>query len=226
MTEQNQDQEVQSAADTGHAGIALNVPEVAPEDYEPREVSFFFKKNKELDIKRDTVKLKIPTLTVDGVVNIFSKGDPKELDLILEAINAKIVDQARVQVNENETIDQDTLDVSKLTWEAIANLPQAERRGGGIPKETWEEFGKDYTEVMAAATGKKPEVLERHVGILLKKFAGVKSQKNVIAAFQNFLATYAASTKELEQFQECVDFLQNKAETLLAADEEALLENL
>lgn len=136
------------------------------------------------------------------------------------------MDQARVQVNDNEDITQDSLDHTKLTWEAIANLPQAERRGGGIAKETWEEFGKDYAAVMAEAAGKTAEQLEKHLNILLKKFAPIKSNKKVLAGFKDFLDTYVANTKNLEEFQECVEFLQTKADNLIAADDSALLDNL
>lgn len=195
---------------------------------EHKEVSFFFKKDKELGTKRETVKLNIPVLTIDGLVDVLQTGDAKQIDLVLSAVNEIIIGQARSQVNDDENISQETLKVNELTWEWIANLPQAERRGGGIAKETWEEFVKDYATVMAATAGKTAEQLDKHSQILLKKFLPVKSNKQVLKAFQTFLAQYAAGASQdsLEAFADCLEFLNRKIETLLQADESALLEAL
>ena len=50
-----------------------------------------------------------------------------------------------------------TFPIDKLSWDFISNMPKAQRSGGGIAKEVWEEFGKDYISVMPDVTGKKVE---------------------------------------------------------------------
>lgn len=226
----SQDQNTQAAETNNQAGeaktpILLNVPE-GMTNVVATECNFFFRKDKETDTKRPTVTLALPFLTVDAIVDIFSQGDAKQINLVLDSCNQQIVAQARAMVNDKEDISQENLDLTKLSWEAIANLPQAERRGGGIAKEVWEDFFKDYAVTMKETAGKDDEQLERHVAILSKKFGTVRSNKKVLAAFNTFLDQYAAGTKELESFSECVDFLKTKIDTFLKADDAALLENL
>lgn len=190
------------------------------------EVVFHFKKDKELGTKRDSVKLRLPFLTVDGVVEILESGDTKQVELLLNAANEEIVKQARQQVNDKEDISEDTVDYSALSWQAIANLPPAARRGGGISQETWAEFGKDYAMVMAEAGGRNEEQINKHLSILLSKMQKAKTNKPVLNAFKGFLALYVEHTNQLEEFQECVDFLNNKIETFLNLSEAELLANL
>lgn len=193
---------------------------------EVKEVKFNFKKDKELGTKRPSVELGIPVPTVDGVVDILTRGEEKEVALLMDAIHGVVVDQARQQVNDKEDITQENLDMDKLTWTAIANLPPAARRGGGIAKEQWEEFGKDYGAVMPAVTGKTAEQIGNAVKILLAKFQPIKTNKPVLKFFKEQLALYIANTPNLEEYQENVDFLNNKVDELLQADEAALLNNL
>lgn len=222
----SQDQNTPAAAENNEAAkIVINLPE-GMTNVNPTEMSFFFRKDKETDTKRDTVKLYLPFLTVDGVVAILEAGDSKQIQLLLDQLNQAVVAQARVQVNDKEDITQDTLDLTKLSWEAIANLPQAERRGGGIAKEIWEEFFKDYATVMSEKGGKNEEQIGLHTSILQKKFGTIRANKKALNAFKTFLDTYASFTTELETFQDCVEFLQNKADTFLTMDDAALLENL
>lgn len=193
---------------------------------EAHPVKFNFKKDKELGTKRPSVELVIPVPTVDGIVDILTRGVDKEVQLLLDAIRGVVVEQARQQVNDKEDISQDTLDVDALTWEAIANMPPAARRGGGIAKEQWEDFGKDYAAVMPGVTGKTAEQIGNAVKILLAKFQPIKTNKKVLSFFKEQVALYAANTPNAEDFQENIEFLQNKVEELLKADEASLLQNL
>lgn len=221
MTEAN----TNTAAAEEQTKIVVQLPE-GFKNYAMEEFSFHFKKDRETDTKRPTVKLTLPVLTVDGVVDILESGDVKQIALLLSAANDVIIAQARGQVNDKEDIAQDNFDFAKISWETIANLPPAERRGGGISKETWEEFGKDYAVVMAKHADKDEEQIAKHLSILLSKMQKAKTNKPVLKAFQGFLAMYTEHTSQLEDFQECVDFLQGKIDTFVNLSEEELLANL
>lgn len=192
------------------------------------EVNFHFKKVTDAagnESKRPTVTLKLPVPSVEGLVQIITDGG-KGLELLLEAAKEVIIKQTREIVNVTETIDQESLPLDQLSWEAIANLPQAERRGGGIPKETWEEFGKDYIAVMPAVTGKKLESVTLAAKVFLLKFSNVKTDKKALALLKAQLALYATNSPNVEEYIECVQFLDKKADTLLAADSSNLLDAL
>lgn len=189
------------------------------------ERKFHFKKN-ELGDKRPSVTLALPLLTIEGLIAALE--DTKKQEIILSAVNELIVDQARIQVGDdnNPVNSQEQLDVSKLSFDYIANLPPAERRGGGIAKEIWEAFGKDYLAVMPAVTGKTAEQCGNAAKLFLAKFQPCKTNKPVLKKLQELLALYAGTTSNLEEFQDCVKFLDSKITDLLNADEASLLANL
>lgn len=217
-----------AVADKSADAVAADKPVIKVNfdaNYTGKEISFHFKKDKELGIKRPTVKLQIPQATPNLVVQILGTGG-KELDLLLEAMDGVLTGVAREQVNANEGITQETLDVAAINWKAISELPPAARRGGGIPKETWEEFQKDYVEVMPAATSKTLEQVTNAAKLFVAKLQPVKTNKLFLKKLQEQLAIYINSTPNLEDYAECVEFLDNKMTELLKKDDAELLANI
>lgn len=194
-----------------------------------KEVKFNFRKVKDpesgVETKRNAVTLSLPVPSVEGIIDILQAGG-LQLELLQEAVAAVIIDQAREYVNDNEAVDATNFPYATMSWEAIANLPKAERRGGGIAKELWEDFGKDYLAVMPAVLNKPIKSVELAVKVFLTKFSAVKTDKKVLGLLKSYLAMYLNASPNAEQFAECVEFLDKKAETLLSADSSNLLENL
>lgn len=198
-----------------------------------KETNFFFRKVKNevkdaegnisiVETKRPTVTLPIPVPSVEGIVAILEAGG-KQLDLLLEAVANVVIEQARDKVNEKEDISADNFPYETLAWEAIANLPKAERRGGGISKELWDDFEKDYQEIMPGLTGKKQDAVNNAARIFKAKFQGAQTNKPVLKVLQDQLAIYASNTTQGETLLPCIEFLQNKLEKLLNTDESNLL---
>lgn len=186
---------------------------------------FNFKKD-ELGNKRPSVELTLPVPSVEGIIDILGSGDQKQLDLLLEAVQAVIIAQARNIISDKEDASQDNFPFEQVTWEYISNIEPKERRGGGIPKETWEEFAKDYVSVMPALTGKSPDAVGNAAKIFLTKFSGsTKTAKPILTLLKDQLAIYAG-TPRAEDFAECVEFLVNKADKLLNMSDDDLLKNL
>lgn len=194
-----------------------------------KEVKFNFRTTKDeatgLESKRPSVELKLPVPSVEGVIAILESGG-KGLELLLEAVGEVVVSRAREIVSDKEDISAANFPYPELLWETIANLPKAERKGRGIPKEVWEDFSKDYITTMPAVTGKSAEQIGNAAKILLNKFAAVKANKPILALLKGQLGMYLNSSPNAEQFSDCVEFLLQKAETLLNTDEEELLGNL
>lgn len=190
-----------------------------------KNVKFHFKKD-QLGNKRDTVELdKLPVPSVEGIVEILQAGG-KQLELLLSAVAEVVIAQARSLLNDNETMTAATFPLDQLSWEAIASMPEAEKRGRGIPKELWEQFANDYITVMPALTGKTAEQVGNAAKLFINKFQAVKTNKQVLGYLQEQLAIYISNSSNAEEFADCVKFLNDKAETLLAADDSALLNNL
>lgn len=189
-----------------------------------KDFKFNFRKD-ELGNKRAPVELRLPTPSVEGIVAILEAGG-KELELLLDTCADVIAAQARSIVDAREDISQDNFPMDQVLWTTIANLPKAERRGGGISKELWEAFAKDYVEVMPSVTGKSIEAVTNASKILLNKFSAVKTNKPVLSLLKGQLALYVTASQNAEQFTDCVEFLVNKADALLNMSEADLLSNL
>lgn len=78
------------------------------------EFNFRFKKDK-LGNQRPAVKLKAPVPTATGLVEILTSGDQKQFSLLQDACFDVIRDVLATMVAEKEDINQDNLDMSKLT---------------------------------------------------------------------------------------------------------------
>lgn len=177
------------------------------------------------ETKRPTVELNLPLVSIEGLVAIFQAGG-KQLDLLLEAAREVQLARAREIVNENESISEDNFPWAQLSWETIANLPKAERKGGGISKELWEDFAKDYITIMPSVAGKTEEQVKNAAKILLNKFQSVKTNKPVLSLLKEQLALYIANAPQAEQFTDCLDFLIDKADKFLAITDEDLAAGL
>lgn len=198
-------------------------------DVHVKDVAFHFKKSKDKDTGIETVRepvmLAVPYPSVEGIVAILEKGG-KGLELLLEAMETVVNQQARNLLYEDTTLNAATFPVDKVSWEFIANIPKVQRKGGGIPKEVWESFTSDYVEVMPEATGKTVEQVANAAKILGQKLAPVRTNEPVLNLLQEQLAIYMKTSANAEEYSECVEFLLNKADTFLNVSEEELLANL
>lgn len=196
-----------------------------------KPVKFNFKKSKDKDTGVETIRqpveLAIPYPSIEGIVAILEAEDGgKQLDLLMDAMADVINSVARELLYEDTKLNAASFPVDKLSWEAIANMPKAQRRGGGIPKETWEEFGKDYVEVMPNATGKTVDQITNMARILIGKLGTVKTNMPVLELAVQQLAVYAEQSPNAEEYVDCVEFLLKKADALMNVTPEDLLTNL
>ena len=191
-----------------------------------KPVNFNFKKSKDketgIETVRNSVQLAMPYPSVEGIVSILEAGG-KGLDLLLEAMETVVNSEARNLLYEDTTLNASTFPVEKVSWEFIANIPKVQRRGGGIPKEIWEDFAQDYMEIMPEVTGKKIEAVANMVKILKNKLSNVRTNDDVLRFVVEQLAIYTENSPNIEEYQDCVAFLVNKADTFLNVSPEDLL---
>lgn len=192
-------------------------------------VEFKFKKSKDKDTGIETIRkpvqLAVPYPSIEGIIAILENGG-KGLELMVDAIETVINSAARELLSDNLDLNAATFPVEKLSWEHIAHIPKAQRRGGGIPKETWELFAQDYVAVMPSVTGKTVEQVSNAAKILQGKLSQVKTNAPVLQLLVEQLAVYTENSTNIEEYQECVAFLVEKADLLLNVSEEELLANL
>jgi hypothetical protein len=189
-----------------------------------KEFKFHYKKD-ELGNKRETTELRLPVPSVEGVVAILETGG-KGLELLLNVIADAVAAQARAILNENVSMGAAQFPTEQCLWQFIATMPEAEKRGRGIAKEVWEDFAADYLAIMPGLTGKTEEQVSLAAKLFLNKFQSVKSNKPVLKKLKEQLAVYTNGSPNAENFVDCVKFLDEKADSLLVADEAAMLANL
>ncbi len=194
-----------------------------------KECKFHFKKvtDKEsgIETKRPTVELNLRVPSVEGIVAILQAGG-KQLELLQAAVADVVIAQARSILNDNDTMTAESFPHDQCAWDFIANMPDAEKRGRGIPKELWDDFVTDYIAIMPAITGKTTEQVSLAAKLFLNKFQQVKTNKPVVGKLREQLSIYANNSKNAETYIDCIKFLDDKAAALLEADETALLANL
>lgn len=200
-----------------------------------KEVPISFKTQEEIDeagkktgikSKREGWKAVIPEITFTGLLE--SLKDPKQQDFILSLANDAIYAQYRAQVSDNPTWkNQDEVDLGQLTLEYISNLPAGERRGGGIAKETWDEFVRDYVAVMTVLqSDKDPSKITNAATIFAKRLQPVKTNKQVLPVLQTYLGTWFQNSEKKEDFQDVFEFLVTKITDFLQKDDSQLLDSL
>lgn len=210
-----------------------------------KDFNYHFKKEKIKDSegnvvgegkKLPSVKLSASVPNAEGIIEIVSAGE-KPLALLISILEDAIQAQGRNLLNEirarnaqnkepDKEIKAEEVDVSKMLFSFIATIPAAERRGLGISDEDWEDFGKDYREVMVKVTGKEPDRIEKHIKIFQKKFAPCRNDKKALGILKDMLTLWAASTQGMEDNKDVYEYLDKRVDTLLAEEEKVLAEAL
>ena len=195
----------------------------------PTPTEFTFRKQKDdsvIEYKRDTLVVPLPIPTINGVLSIIEEGG-KGAELLREAVTEVIKTQARSLISEDEKLNAANFPYDQLSWDFIANMPKASRKGGGIPKEIWEGFVKDYIEVMQEVTDKTLEQVTFAAKLFNAKLQPVKTNKKVLSVLEEQLGVYAnAEQANLEEFAEVIEFLAEKITTFKETSESSILEAL
>ena len=209
--------------------IAASISESLGEGVSPQLTEFKFKKSKNTDTKevsfRNAVELVVPYPSVSGLSAIIEAGG-KQLELLQEAAETVINDAVRNALYADQHCSAWSLPLDKLTWAAIANLPKAARKGGGIPKDVWEAFIADYIAVMPAATNKPIATIQNAVKLYNSRLQACKTRKPVLHFIVGELAIYMENSENVADFTDCVEMLLDKADTFLNYSDEDLLANL
>ena len=198
-----------------------------------KEITFNFRKTKDeetgVESKRAAVTLNLGIPSVEGIVQILEAGG-KQLDLLRSAVETVITDYVKSVLGDDTSLTSDNFPIDSVTWEAIANQPDSERRGRGIPKEVWEDFIKSYMQIMPGLLGKTEDVIKRQAVILAAKFQPLRNHEKkleLLPKFVEMLALYVSNAPDAEQFTGPVEFLLKKAEDMMKQDSAAdLAENL
>lgn len=235
----------------GTATTAASAPVAPPAPNDTvtmAETKFHFKKEKIRDEhgkevgegkKLPSATLYLPVPKADYLIKVLSStGEElaKERALLNDAVFDVVYGVARGQINayrdiaenKDKPITMSVLNLEKLGWTAIANMPKGERGTSVPPDEDIKAFLDSYLEVMPAAANKSEEKIENHVALFQAKFKKQRGQKELLEVFLNALSIYASSVPEevLEDNMAVVEYFQNMLERYLKAEEKITLDDI
>lgn len=189
-----------------------------------QEVRFGYREK--LDQATGMKTRRIPDLlTIDFPIlaDLVLNASEKVQNLLQDAVNQVLVERARELL---ASYDAKTFPYVELDFEKIANLPPAQRKGGGIAQETWDAFIEDYKTIIVAVTGKTQDQVDNAAKILSKRLVGYKTSKDHLIFFAQMLALYQANSPNAAEYSDVVEFLTSKIEEGLNTTPEQALANL
>jgi len=186
------------------------------------------------DWKRGAFKLDIPVPTLAGI--LAGMQDPKISSFVMDSVRDQIFNVLKNQVgslipDDNFTamsfvLEASMIDVSKLTIEAIANMPKSER-GSGITKEMLEAFGADFKVIMLAdnapltASGKRrsSDTVDQLVAILVGRVNSIRARQDLLTQLDGLLDIWLVNSENGDDFQTVYEYLKTRVTSFLKVDE-------
>lgn len=247
-------QESTTTDGTGTEATAAPAPVAPPAptsyvDMKPQK--FHFKKEKLRDEtgkeigegkKLPSAELFLPVPKTSYLVEILQDTTDKfakEKALLLDAVTDVVYGVARGQINafrevpanKDTPITMSVLNLDKLDWTAIANMPKGER-GSSVPSdEDIKAFLESYLEVMPEATGKPKEKIENHCALFTAKFKKQRGQKELLEVMLSALSIYVTTVAEsqpevLEDNAPVVEYFQNMLERYMNSEEKITMNDI
>lgn len=177
--------------------------------------------------KRATVEAKIPMLSFEGVVEVLQNQASKEYALLMQSVEDTFNSYIKDLLADNPDITTENFPYDKVSWSAIANQPESERKGRGIPKEIWEDWVKSYVAIMPGLTGMSNEVITKQAAVFAQKLNPLvnhEAKEKILPKMKDMLTIYLNGAGDAaESFQDCVKFLLEKADKILNAEKESNL---
>lgn len=154
-------------------------------------------------IERKSVEIDIKLLTQDDLAKILTGTDEKAKDLLLGQANQVVIDAVRSQLDDQDNhveIDTSKVDLSKADFVFIANLPPAQRTGGGIPAEEWDAWTADYVATLVRVAGKTENVAANSANIFKTNLKEYRFSQDWLKALQGNLQTWFTNSTDAAEY--------------------------
>lgn len=200
-----------------------------------------FRKTKDADgnevAARAPIQLFVPLVTAESVIALVNSknedGTPTKVaqwivDLVADAQLERVKGVTSDMLADGKEVTIQTFPQDEVTPEAIANLPQAERKGRGIAEEVWKSFETSYTDYyLNVAKFEKPKVVTA-LAFFLKRLQPAKANKGLLEKLRTYLANWYAGVNgsEDDSLTEVYKFLDGKIEEFLAVNPDDALNNI
>jgi hypothetical protein len=180
--------------------------------------------------KRPTIEIKLPVPSLDGIAKILNEGDKKQQALLLEAVTQVIADAARDYVNDNTTVTAESFDLSKVTFEAIANQEPEVKASRAIDKESWKAFCDAYIShipsVAAEITKEKAALHCKHYVSKFNSLMGHPNKDKAVDRFLELLTVFTTTYGQAAEHEQVLTYLVERATKIKSAQPANLMDSL
>lgn len=188
------------------------------------EVTYNFRTNKETNIKRKSVELKVSVPSAEEIAELLlstEKTDEKTKNLILDQVYAPIISAIRARVDANEDFNQEAYDAipaDQFYLSTIANLPRSER--STTTKEELEAFADSYVSVMVEAGKISAKGGEQAKALIVGRFKQVAGDMEVLKKMSTRIDEYAelAEAEVFAEHEKAITTLVTKLNEALSVD--------
>jgi hypothetical protein len=177
------------------------------------------------DFKHPEVEGVLPVPTEDEIVVALRSRNAdgtrtKQSQMLMEGVYALIENAARGQIvawrEENppkSTFAWSNFDMSKLTIEAISNLPKGQRGAWAPSDDDLKAFNESYADTMVNAVAYDPNRVKIHCAHYLKGLSKMKTDKAALGKMLELLTVFASNASEevMEEQADTYNWLRERA---------------
>ena len=186
------------------------------------DVKFNYRENKETKVKRPSLELKVPEVTIGAIAEYLQSEDAKTVSLVVDSIQAVVTNLVRSYADNDPELTQEKLDAliaeGKIALEVVANMPRSERNS--LTNEELAGFGTVYFKLAQELLGKSEAQATAAVVVFnsrIKKIAGNPAALTKVKGdLEMFLEK--ADDAVVEEHVRSLQYLPSKIDEYLAED--------
>lgn len=186
------------------------------------DVKFNYRENKETKVKRPSLELKVPEVTIGAIAEYLQSEDAKTVSLVVDTIQGVVTNLVRSYADNDPEFTQEKLDAliaeGKIALEVVANMPRSERNS--LTNEELAGFGTVYFKLAQELLGKSEAQATAAVVVFnsrIKKIAGNPAALTKVKGdLESFLEK--ADDAVVEEHVRSLQYLTSKIDEYLAED--------
>jgi len=187
---------------------------------------------KKIKGKHPDIVAPIPVPTTEELIAFLQAGG-KEAELVHEAVREMAFNAAKNQINNlrdekglEAIITPQDLDLNQLSFTAIANAPKSTRSRELFSEEDLTAFLEDYHNTMVQKANYEEKRVKLAVTHFKSKLIRLKNDKEALRKLGDLLDLWATKTEALEDHVPVYDYLKQRIEKYIEAEEKNFSESL
>lgn len=185
-------------------------------------VKFNYRENKETKVKRPSLELNVPEVTVAAIAEYLSSTDAKVVSLVVDTLQGVVTNLVRSYADGDTEFTQDKLDAlvaeGKIGLEVVANMPRSERNS--LTNEDLAAFGAGYFKLAQELLGKSEAQATAAVVVFNSRIKKIAGNPAALSKVKGDLETFMEKADDafIEEHVRSLQYLTTKIDEYLAED--------